>query len=292
MMKTPAKINLFLKVTGRCENSYHSLRTLFLPLDAPSDEIKIDFTAAPGISISCALPGVPSDERNLCWKAASGYAAAAEINPNWQITVNKNIPVAAGMGGGSSDAAAVLRTLNEHYRKLGDAELAAAALRCGADVPFFLSPRLALASGVGDILEYPEIDFPEIPLLLINPGFPISAAWAYRNLARENIGELPAEFERKILNALQHAELEKLSALIFNDLSPACYKKFPLLKTLKSELLKTGAAAAEITGSGPTVFALCGTFAKLDELAAHFCKKYPQMTVIKSKLKNNLACSA
>lgn len=283
-MKTPAKINLFLKVTGRCENSYHSLRTLFLPLDEPADEITIDFTAVPGIAISCAMPGVPSDERNLCWKAANEYAGLAEISPNWQITVSKNIPVAAGMGGGSSDAAAVLRILNGRYRKLSDKDLAAAARRCGADVPFFLSPRPALASGIGDIFEYPEIDFPEIPLLLINPGFPISAAWAYGNLTAENIGEMPTELEQNILDALRRADLKKLSALIFNDLAAACCGKFPLLKTLKAELLEAGAAAAEITGSGPTLFALFETPEKRDKSAAFFKQNYPQMTAMKSQL--------
>jgi 4-diphosphocytidyl-2-C-methyl-D-erythritol kinase len=283
-MKTPAKINLFLKVTGHCENSYHSLRTLFLPLAEPSDEIKIDFAAAPGIAINCAMPGVPSDKRNLCWKAANEYAALAGMSPDWRISIEKNIPAAAGMGGGSSDAAAVLRILNRHYRKLTDEELAATARRCGADVPFFLSPRPALASGIGDILEYPEIDFPEIPLLLINPGFPIPAAWAYNNLATKDIGELSADTEQNILDALRQGDLEKLSALIFNDLAAACCRKFPLLKTLKTELLRAG-AAAEISGSGPTIFALCGTFEKRDELTAHFSEKYPQMTVIKSKLK-------
>ncbi|MFA6716495.1 MAG: 4-(cytidine 5'-diphospho)-2-C-methyl-D-erythritol kinase [Victivallaceae bacterium] len=283
-MKTPSKINLFLKVTGRCENFYHSIRTLFLPLAEPSDEITIDFTAAPGITVNCDMPGVPRDERNLCWKTAAEYAAVAGIEPSWQITLKKNIPVAAGMGGGSSDAAAVLRILNERCRKLSNGELAAIARRCGADVPFFLSPRPALASGIGDILEYPEIDFPEIPLLLINPGFPIAAAWAYGKPAAENIGKLSTDIEENIMDALRQGNLEKLSALIFNDLSPACYRKFPLLETLKSELLESGAAAVEISGSGPTMFALCENFAKRNELAAHFTEKYPQMTVIKSKI--------
>jgi len=286
-MNTPSKINLFLKVTGRCENSYHSINTLFMPLANPADEINIDFERATGISIICDTPEIPCDEHNLCHKAAGKYAESCGITPNWEITIVKNIPVAAGMGGGSSDAAAVLRILNERYNKLDKNELAAIALRCGADVPFFLSPRPAFAKGIGDILKYPELDFPEIPLLLINPGFPISAAWAYKNLSPDNIGEVPAGYEQKLSDALQKADLKKLSRLIHNDLATACYEKFPILRILKTELLTSGAAAAEITGSGPTLFALCESFEKRDELASSFKRNYPQMCIIKSSIKQN-----
>ena len=160
------------------------------------------------------------------------------------------------MGGGSSDAAAVLLILNKRYKKLNQNELTAIALQCGADVPFFLDPRPALAAGVGDVFEYPNIKFPKIPLLLINPGFPISAAWAYKNLDPDSIGELPPGYEQEVLDALQNNDLQTLAKLIKNDLAPACYKKFPILQILKSELLEAGALAAEITGSGPTIFAI------------------------------------
>lgn len=284
-MNTPSKINLFLKVTERCENSYHNIKTLFMPLANPADEIKIDFKEETGINIICDAPGVPCDERNLCYKAASKYADSCKITPNWEITITKNIPIAAGMGGGSSDAAAVLRILNGKYQKLPPEELVAIALNCGADVPFFLSPRPALAGGIGDVFEYPELKFPEIPLLLINPGFPISAAWAYKNLSPDNIGETPAGYKQEILEALQKNDLQKLSALINNDLATACYEKFPVLRILKAELLKSGAVSAEITGSGPTLFALFESQGKRDESANLFKHNYPQMTVIKSSLK-------
>lgn len=255
-----------------------------MPLANPADEIEIDFGASPGISIICDLPEVPCDEHNLCYKAAAGYAGACGISPDWEISISKNIPVAAGMGGGSSDAAAVLRILNEKYRKLTHAELTAIALRCGADVPFFLAPRPALASGIGNVFEYPELDFPAIPLLLINPGFPISAEWAYKNLSADNISELRDGYEQEILAALQEADLEKLSELIINDLAFACYKKFPVLEILRAELLESGAAAAEITGSGPTLFALFENPDKRDKSAEYFTRNYPQMIVIKSSL--------
>ncbi len=283
-MNSSSKINLFLKITGHLDNSYHSIRTLFMPLSNPSDEININFDGSTGINIICDNPEVPRDERNLCHKAAAKYAESCGITPNWEISIKKNIPVAAGMGGGSSDAATVLLILNEKYRNLSHEELSAIALSCGADVPFFLSPRPALASGVGDVFEYPEIDFPEIPLLLINPGFPVSTAWAYKSLSPDNIGELQVGYEQEILDALQKADLKKLSKLISNDLATVCYKKFPALAILKAELLESGAAAAEITGSGPTLFALFESPEKRDESADFFKQNYPQMTIIKSSI--------
>ena len=283
-MNTPSKINLFLKVTERCENSYHNIKTLFMPLANPADKIKINFERETGIAIICDTLGVPCDERNLCHKAATKYAESCGIIPNWEISIDKNIPIAAGMGGGSSDAAAVLRMLNDKYQKLTSKELTAIALQCGADVPFFLYPHPALGAGVGDIFEYPEQSFPEIPLLLINPGFPISAAWAYKNLSPDNIGELTTEFEQDVLEALKKSDLKMLSKLIHNDLAIACYKKFPILAMLKTELLESGAVTAEITGSGPTLFALFESREKRDESAKYFKQSYPQMTIMKSQL--------
>jgi len=257
-----------------------------MPLSKPADEIDINFAASAGISIICDKPEVPCDERNICHKAASKYAESCGVTPNWKITILKNIPVAAGMGGGSSDAAAVLKILNDKYQKLDKNKLKSIALECGADVPFFLDPRPALASGLGDIFEYPNNKYPEIPLLLINPGFPISAAWAYNNLSPNSIGEIPAGYEQKFLDALQRNDLKKLSELIHNDLATASYKKFPVLEILKEELLESGALSAEITGSGPTLFALFESTEERDESANIFKQNYPQMTIIKSSFKS------
>ena len=256
-----------------------------MPLSKPADEIDINFAASAGISIICDKPEVPCDERNICHKAASKYAESCGVTPNWKITILKNIPVAAGMGGGSSDAAAVLKILNDKYQKLDKNKLKSIALECGADVPFFLDPRPALASGLGDIFEYPNNKYPEIPLLLINPGFPISAAWAYNNLSADSIGELPAGYEQNLLDVLQKNDLKKLSELIHNDLATASYKKFPILEILKEELLKSGAVSAEITGSGPTLFALFESIEKRDKTENIFKQNHPQMTIIKSSLK-------
>ncbi|MDD5727745.1 MAG: 4-(cytidine 5'-diphospho)-2-C-methyl-D-erythritol kinase [Victivallales bacterium] len=285
MLETPAKINLFLKVSGRRADSCHDIETLFMPVACPADQVEIDFSSWAGITIAHSAPGVPDDKSNICWKAADAYARKYGIPSNWKICLKKQIPVAAGMGGGSSDAAGVLRLLDEHYQRAGGGELAEIALSCGADVPFFLNPRPALGSGRGEILRYPELEFGEIPLLLLNPGFPVPAAWAYRNLASERIGKLPAGYERNFLEALRKRDLKTLSAMIINDLAAALYRKFPALSILKEELLDSGAAAAEITGSGPTLFGLYENASTCRDAAVTLNRKYPQMTVIETCLK-------
>ena len=287
-VKTPSKINLYLKITGKREDSYHTLESFFMPLDEPADMIEIDFNSNEGIAILCDDPRVPCDERNICYKAALHYAEHANIQPAWQIRIEKNIPVAAGMGGGSSDAAAVLNILNAELQKLSKSELAEIALRCGADVPFFLYPSPAEVSGIGELFEYPELKGSNIPLLIVNPKFPISASWAYKNLNPEKIGDLPELFEHDFMEALNSSNLRKLAKLIHNDLAHACYDKFPLLKIIKRELLHTKAKVAEITGSGPTMFAIYKTAGARDKAAKYFEDKYKNMRVIKTQIKKEL----
>ncbi|MCP3967480.1 MAG: 4-(cytidine 5'-diphospho)-2-C-methyl-D-erythritol kinase [Lentisphaerae bacterium] len=254
--KAPAKINLYLKVTERRADGYHTLDTLFLPLSCPTDQITIDFVKSGGIQIMCDSPDVPLDSKNICWKAAEHYFNKAGIAPACRITIEKEIPVAAGLGGGSSNAATVLTILNSKFKALDDAELNQIALQCGADVPFFLHRKPVFASGIGDKFEYiNDFDFKR-PLLLVNPSFPVSAAWAYRNLSPAKIGSVDINFRQELLKSFCEPS-ESISKYIFNDLAEALYMKFPLLKMLRRDMLNAGAEAVEISGSGPTLFAVC-----------------------------------
>ncbi|MCH2204972.1 MAG: 4-(cytidine 5'-diphospho)-2-C-methyl-D-erythritol kinase [Lentisphaerales bacterium] len=153
-MKTnsPGKINLFLDVTAKRENGYHEILTLFLPIHDLSDTIEI--SSSSGLEINSNHPGVPQDETNLCHKAATLFSKKTGITPNWQIHISKKLPVAGGMGGGSSNAAITLKLLNEKYDlPLTLEELAEIALSIGADVPYFLNPVPSLAQGIGEALE-------------------------------------------------------------------------------------------------------------------------------------------
>ncbi|OGV31726.1 MAG: 4-(cytidine 5'-diphospho)-2-C-methyl-D-erythritol kinase [Lentisphaerae bacterium GWF2_45_14] len=251
--KAPSKINLFLEVKGKRADGYHDIETVFMPLASPSDTIRIS-DASSGIVITSNDDSIPFDEKNLCWKAASKYAEAALINPAWSIHIEKNIPVAAGLGGGSSDAASVLLLLNGEYKLLSDERLAALALSIGADVPFFLNPQPSRACGVGEKIEPLGFVAPDIPLLILAPGFPVSAAWAYKN--RLDSPRPGAEQIDKIITALKNRNWKELGDLIYNDLAPALHNKFPLLLMIKDKALESGACGAEISGSGPTLFAI------------------------------------
>lgn len=261
-----AKLNLFLKVTKRRPDGFHELETLFLPVTSPADQITIDFDAAPGIRVRTNCPGLPENLENIAGRAALAYAEAAGIAPAFDIFIDKQIPIAAGMGGGSANAGTVLRLCDAHFGAVPSGELAQLALTLGADVPFFLAPRLVAATGVGEIFDYPQGDFTPPPLLIVNPNFPVSAKWAYRHLAKEHIGEDPRKRLSHIVEALRCGDAEMMADNLHNDLAFALYEKFPFLRLLKKFMCKHGALNAEITGSGSTLFAVCRNTEKLREL--------------------------
>ena len=251
--KALSKVNLFLEVKGRRPDGYHDIDTVFMPLASPSDTIRIS-DASSGIVITSNDDSIPLDEKNLCWGAASKYAEASSINPSWSIHIEKNIPVAAGLGGGSSDAATVLSLLNREYKCLSDDRLAELALSIGADVPFFLNPLPSRAGGVGEKIVSLGFEAPDIPVLILAPGFPVSAAWAYKNRLDSERPE--ADRVDKIVNALKACDWKALGPLLYNDLAPALYNKFPFLGMIRNKALESGACGCEISGSGPTLYAV------------------------------------
>ena len=254
--RSGCKINWFLKVTGKRENGYHDIVTLFQYLESPSDTIEFDFAAAPGIRVFCDDPGLPQDLDNLAGKAAQSYALAAGIAPCWRIFIKKEIPSAAGLGGGSADAGTVLRMLEEQYGLLGKEKLLEIAAKIGADVPFFLSPGLVLAEGIGEKMT--EFSLPENlpPFLIIFPGFPVSARWAYCNMAKERITPAQENIAEELLSALQNNDTSVLAKLMHNDLEYALFDKFPLLEVLRQDLISAGALRVMVSGSGSSLIAL------------------------------------
>ena len=264
--RTPGKINLLLRVTGRTGNGFHELLTLFHAVPEISDEITADFGAAPGISVRCSMPGVPENEENIVWRAAEVFARARSVAPGWAFGIGKHIPAAAGMGGGSSDAGCVRALLDRRFPGLSREELIRCAASVGADVPFFLDPGDAAARGIGEKLEKrPPLPVP--PLLIVSPGFPVSAAWAYRRLERMTP---PAQAEEELAaleRALRKKDFPAAAALCANDLEHALFAKFPLLGMLRSTLEEAGALCAHVSGSGPVLFALFDSAGKRHEAA-------------------------
>lgn len=218
----------------------------------------MDFAAEPGIRVCCDDPSLPQDLHNLAGKAAKAYADAAGIVPSWNIFIEKHVPSAAGLGGGSADAGTVLRLLEEHYRALGREKLNAAAAGIGADVPFFLAPQVVLAEGIGEKLTVcpaPE----HLPfLLLVKPGFPVSAKWAYAHLDSGRIAPAPEDGIAELLRSVKEMDWDALAKVMHNDLEYALFEKFPLLEIIRSCLLESGALRVMVSGSGSTIF---GVFA-------------------------------
>ena len=246
----PAKVNIRLKITGNRPDGYHELVSIMVPVDLFDElELKVPFDGT--IKIFSKGFDVPTDEGNLVYQAAEIFMSVTGINDGVSINLRKNIPVAAGLGGGSSDAAAVLIALNNIYSNpLSDPELHNLALKLGADVPFFINCRPALATGIGEILE-PLPNWPDLWYIIITPHIRVSTAWVYDNLKLElTTGEY--DYIKGILNN----DTYDISLILENDLENVTSASFPIIKTLKKLFKDAGAEGAIMSGSGPSVFGI------------------------------------
>ncbi|MBW2281721.1 MAG: 4-(cytidine 5'-diphospho)-2-C-methyl-D-erythritol kinase [Deltaproteobacteria bacterium] len=245
----PAKLNLGLRILDRRPDGYHEIETVFVPLRL-FDELEIEASPEPGIHLECDDPALPLDGRNLAVRAAERTSAALGVEPAWAIRLRKRIPVAAGLGGGSSDAAAVILGLEELAGTALDSRVRAELARgLGADVPFFLDPRPAVGRGVGDRLE-PIPDVPELSWLLVRLPFGISTAEAYQSASRE----LTLPRRGSSIAALLGPSGAVGSPE--NDLETFAVRGHPEIEQARRALLEEGARAAGMSGSGPTVYGL------------------------------------
>ena len=246
-IRSNAKVNLCLRITDRLKNGYHSLSSLFQEIDLHDT---LTFTEAADFSLTCNDATIPCDSGNLCSIAYQKMKLLAPDSDNWHIQLNKQIPVGAGLGGGSSNAATVLKFLNTRWDiRLDQAELIRIASQIGADVAFFLRGGTQLAEGIGDILT--PLRLPEtFTLLLICPPVHISTSWAYQefNLTKRKTGY---KFRDLFESHRIHWELFE------NQFESVVFPAYPEIGTIKSRLQKAGAIYAGLSGSGSTVF---GTF--------------------------------
>jgi len=247
---SPAKINLLLKVLKKREDGYHELYTLMQPVSL-FDKIFIDAADGEGISIECSHSGVPSDNSNLACRAASLFLEKTALKKRVSLNIEKTIPVGAGLGGGSSNAATVLISLNKLLNAgLSDDELKDMGAKIGSDVPFFIMQSPAIATGRGEALR--AVRLPALYYVLINPGFSVSTKWVYENLNLTNNPE-----DNIFIYSDRLFESEKtLADNLANDLEAVTLTKFPEIERLKRLLLEAGAEGALMSGSGPTVFGL------------------------------------
>ena len=261
---SPAKINLFLQVTGKRADGYHDLFSLMCCVSL-YDTIQLRF-GGKGIEIESAHPQVPLDKTNLAHKAAELFYKKLGVQGGVKITIEKNIPVAAGLGGGSSNAASVLEGLNRfHSHPFPRERLMSMGLRLGADVPFFLFETPALASGIGEKLEaYP--DLPKFHVVLVNPGFAVSTAEVFQNL---NLGL--TKCKKKLKKPSFRKTGYDVSRHLCNDLEAVTASRYPAIRSVKKQLLEQGALGALMSGSGPTVFGLFSDPEKAAAARREFC---------------------
>ncbi len=252
------KVNLLLNILGQNPDGYHELETVLQPV-ALYDKLTFQ-SAAAGVELSCDHPELPCDSSNLVHRAAASFLQKAAVTGGVRIHLEKRIPMAAGLGGGSGNAAATLVGLNELFGNPLDREqVAALAAALGSDVPFFLQSRPALATGRGEKIALLE----RVPalegccFLLVNPGFGISTAWAYQQLSR-----FPSLLHGRpgraagLVAALERSDPRAAADLVFNSLEGPALRKYPILGLYQDFLRGSGAVTALMSGSGSTTFGL------------------------------------
>ena len=261
--QAPAKVNFGLAVQRKRADGYHDISTIFVKISL-ADTLSFVATAQ-HIVVHCEHPEVPSDTRNLVYKAAALLQPLAAWR-GVQIHLQKVIPVAAGLGGGSSDAAATLLGCNTVWGLgLSRAELAAYAAQLGADVPFFLwDGTTALGHGRGD--ELTPVQCPgDFALVLVKPPLAVSTAWVYSQLRFELTG--PPNNTNILKQHLESGDIASLGGGLFNDLEAVVLPRFPVVRTIKQALTRPGVVGVSMSGSGPTVYALCRSLAVAHDVA-------------------------
>jgi len=248
-MLAPAKLNLLLKITGQRIDGYHELVSVLVPV-ALYDKLKISKLER-GLKVYWSGRELPKGQNNLVNRAAISFFEKTGIRKGAKITAIKKIPVSSGLGGGSSDAAATLKGLNQLWgNSLSSGDLERLALSLGADVPFFLLQRPSIARGIGEILQ-PMKSFPSLWYVIVSPNLMVSTAWVYKRIKLQ----LTNKESQSIVNFSKKA-IFNIPELLSNDLEGVTLGKYPFLCSIKDSLIELGALGALMTGSGPSIFGL------------------------------------
>lgn len=275
--QSPCKVNLLLNILGKRPDGFHELETVMHPVRI-HDVLTFERTAAPGVSLKCNLPELPVDARNLVHRATTAFLEAARVDDGVSISLDKRIPLAAGLGGGSGNAATTLLGLNELFgHPLGSTELNGLAAGLGSDVPFFLQHKPALGVGRGERIESLG-DFPALAgtsLVLVHPGFGVSTPWAYQNLAR-----FPQHLNGRrgraaeLIEVLRQPDVGRAAAGFYNSLEAPVLEKYPLLALFQDFFRDSGAIGTLMSGSGSTTFALYANLQAGRDAAERFRGKF------------------
>lgn len=252
-LKALAKINLGLDVLGKRENGYHDVRMIMQSIYL-YDDVKIVRKSTPGIELKTNLYFLPTDEHNIAYKAAKMLIEEFKISEGVEISLNKHIPVSAGMAGGSSNAAAVLYGMNLLFGLgLSKEELMDRGVQLGADVPYCIMRGTVLAEGIGEELTTLKA-MPKCTVLIAKPPISVSTKMVYEALDSKEIVEHP-DIDG-VIEGLEHADLSKIAGSMGNVLEDVTIPMYPVIEKIKEVMKKEGALNAMMSGSGPTVFGL------------------------------------
>ena len=274
-----AKLNLTLDVLGKREDGYHDLQSVMQTVSV-RDDIEIDIDTGKPWKLFCSQEGIPTDETNLAWKAAKAYCDTMNKDPNGiEIRITKRIPSGAGMGGGSADAAAVLRALNRHYgNPLSVFALAELGAQVGSDVPFCVLCGTAMVEGRGERLRKLP-DMPDCIFVVVKPEFSVSTPELYKKIDEVSIAQRPNN--QAMESALLAGDLRKVAENVCNVFDPVVTADHLELNYIKSLMHQYGAITYQMTGSGSAVFAIVSEF----EVAAVICNmlkdNYPNIFICK-----------
>ena len=274
-----AKVNLTLDVLGKRADGYHDLKSVMQTISL-RDDIEIDVGTGKPWVLRCDKEGIPCDERNLAWKAAKVYCEAMKKDPDGlEIRITKRIPSEAGLGGGSADAAAVLRALNDHYgNPLSILALAELGAQVGSDVPFCVVGGTVMCEGRGERLRKLP-DMPDCIFVVVKPDFSISTPELYRKIDEKIISHRPDH--QAMESALLAGDLSKVAQNLCNVFDPVVTEEHLELNYLKSIFYSYGAVGYQMTGSGSAVYCMVSEF----EIAAVICdmlrENYPNIYISK-----------
>ena len=272
-----AKLNLTLDVLGKREDGYHDIKSVMQSISI-RDDVEIDVGTGKPWSLTCDKEGIPCDETNLAWKAARVYCDALHKDPDGiAIRITKRIPSGAGMGGGSADAAAVLRALNRHFgNPLSVLALAELGAKVGSDVPFCVLCGTAMVEGRGEQLRRLP-DMPDCIFVVVKPEFSVSTPELYAKIDEVAIPKHPDH--QAMESALLAGDLEKVAHNLYNVFDPVVTQENLELNYIKSLFHQYGAVGYQMTGSGSAVYAIVSEF----EVAAVICsmlkENYPQIYI-------------
>lgn len=261
-LKALAKINLGLDVLGRRENGYHDVRMVMQTIYL-YDNVTMEKTEEAGIHLECNLFYLPVDETNIAYKAAKLLMDEFDIKEGVRIVLDKHIPVAAGLAGGSANAAAVLVGMNRLFSLgLSQKDLMERGVSLGADVPYCVMRGTVLAEGIGEILT-PLPPFPRCCVLIAKPGISVSTKTVYEKLDSQEITEHP-DIDG-ILEGLDKQDLQKVASSMGNVLETVTIGEYPVIEEIKDVMKEAGALNAMMSGSGPTVFGIFDDRSKAKE---------------------------